>query len=274
MRSLAPTRADLLPPRKRFRDSYSFEASIEKDTEIDPIETKVDMELGIGDGDDVRDHAEIDPRDEETVEQAGRIPSDSLAPRDVHCSTKRDLSIIDTVQRRVLEADPAESLGEKSWDDRRRLRVRGWRTSRDRDDTRGNLGVGGHSGLSKAFRSGLSKPLRSGLDLLHEGLPKPLHGGLVIYVSEVYHCLLTAERITKTKRSKNDQKPTKNERDKNKSEETARDQSRISPIQQERKSKVKIMKLGTNYDKSSKFKRPFEVLKIQGPKLQKRKSAL
>ncbi|GKE51116.1 hypothetical protein Tco_1486272 [Tanacetum coccineum] len=61
--SLAPTHADLLPPRKRFRDSYSSEASIEEDTEIDPIETEVDMELGIGDGDDVRDHVEIDPRD-------------------------------------------------------------------------------------------------------------------------------------------------------------------------------------------------------------------
>ncbi|GJR09054.1 putative reverse transcriptase domain-containing protein [Tanacetum coccineum] len=32
MGSLAPTRADLLPPRKRFRDSYSSEASIEEDT--------------------------------------------------------------------------------------------------------------------------------------------------------------------------------------------------------------------------------------------------
>ncbi|GKD70762.1 hypothetical protein Tco_1324852 [Tanacetum coccineum] len=63
MGSLAPTRADLLPPRKRFRDSYSSEASIEEDTEIDPIKTEVDMELGIGDGDDVRDHVEIDPRD-------------------------------------------------------------------------------------------------------------------------------------------------------------------------------------------------------------------
>ncbi|GJT69032.1 hypothetical protein Tco_1028318 [Tanacetum coccineum] len=63
MGSLAPTRADLLPPRKRFRDSYSSEASIDEDTEIYPIETKVDMELGIRDGDDVRDHVEIDPRD-------------------------------------------------------------------------------------------------------------------------------------------------------------------------------------------------------------------
>ncbi|GJZ18443.1 hypothetical protein Tco_0554566 [Tanacetum coccineum] len=61
--SLAPTRADLLPPRKRFRDLYSSEASIEEDTKIDPIETEVDMKLGIGDGDDVRDHVKIDPRD-------------------------------------------------------------------------------------------------------------------------------------------------------------------------------------------------------------------
>ncbi|GJY42549.1 hypothetical protein Tco_0429819 [Tanacetum coccineum] len=58
MGSLAPTHADLLSPHKRFRDSYSSEASIEEDTEVDPIETEVDMELGIGDGDDVRDHVE------------------------------------------------------------------------------------------------------------------------------------------------------------------------------------------------------------------------
>ncbi|GJT31346.1 hypothetical protein Tco_0911621 [Tanacetum coccineum] len=63
MGSLAPTHANLLPPRKRFRDSYSSEASIEEDTEIDPIETEVDMEFGIGDEEDVRGHVEIDPRD-------------------------------------------------------------------------------------------------------------------------------------------------------------------------------------------------------------------
>ncbi|GKE37281.1 hypothetical protein Tco_1460686 [Tanacetum coccineum] len=113
MGSLAPTRADLLPPRKRFRDSYLSEASIEEDTKIDPIETEVDMELGIGDGDDVRDHVKIDPRDvrddteeyeadtsagdmvevginpmsahiveEEIVEPAGEDPSDSSGTRD------------------------------------------------------------------------------------------------------------------------------------------------------------------------------------------------
>ncbi|GKF36346.1 hypothetical protein Tco_0113104, partial [Tanacetum coccineum] len=63
MGSLAPTHTDLLPPCKRFRDSYSSEASIKEDAKVGPIKTRVDMELGIGDGDEVRDHVEIDPRD-------------------------------------------------------------------------------------------------------------------------------------------------------------------------------------------------------------------
>ncbi|GJY76622.1 putative reverse transcriptase domain-containing protein [Tanacetum coccineum] len=47
------------PPRRDTSTYYE----IEEDTKIDPIETEVDMELGIGDGDDVRDHVEIDSRD-------------------------------------------------------------------------------------------------------------------------------------------------------------------------------------------------------------------
>ncbi|GKD80331.1 hypothetical protein Tco_1342952, partial [Tanacetum coccineum] len=124
MGSLAPTRVDLLPPRKRFRDSYSSEVSIEEDTEIDPIETEVYVELGIGDGDDVRDHVEIDPRDvrddteeyevdtstrdmvevginpmsapiieEEIVEPAGEDPSDSFGTRDGIVRSFEDMPI-------------------------------------------------------------------------------------------------------------------------------------------------------------------------------------
>ncbi|GKC24973.1 putative reverse transcriptase domain-containing protein [Tanacetum coccineum] len=122
--SLAPTRADLLPPRRRFRDSYSSKASIEEDTEIDPIETEVDMELVFGDGDDVRDHVEIDPRDirddteeykadisagdtvevgidqmsapiveEEIIEPAGEDPSDSSGTRDDIVRSFKDMPI-------------------------------------------------------------------------------------------------------------------------------------------------------------------------------------
>ncbi|GKE85927.1 hypothetical protein Tco_1559669, partial [Tanacetum coccineum] len=80
--SLSPTRADLLPPQ-----------------------TKVDMELGIGDGDDVRDHVEIDPRDvgidpmsapivkKEIVEPAGEDSSDSSGTRDDIVKSFKDMPI-------------------------------------------------------------------------------------------------------------------------------------------------------------------------------------
>nr|GEX28972.1 reverse transcriptase domain-containing protein [Tanacetum cinerariifolium] len=51
--SLDPTRADLLPPRKRFRDSYSSETSMDKDTKIDTTEIEDGRELDIVDGDDL-----------------------------------------------------------------------------------------------------------------------------------------------------------------------------------------------------------------------------
>ncbi|GKF71940.1 hypothetical protein Tco_0208054, partial [Tanacetum coccineum] len=61
--SLALTRADLLPPRKRFRDLYSSEASIKEDAEVGLTGTRVDMKLGISNGDEVGDHVEIDLRE-------------------------------------------------------------------------------------------------------------------------------------------------------------------------------------------------------------------
>ncbi|GJT40151.1 hypothetical protein Tco_0940016 [Tanacetum coccineum] len=107
MVSLAPTRADLLPPRKRFRDSYSSKASIEEDTEIDPREIGVDTELGIGDGDDVRDHVEIDPRD----------------VRDYTEEYKADTSVGDTVEvginpmsAPIVEEEIVKPAGEDSSD--------------------------------------------------------------------------------------------------------------------------------------------------------------
>ncbi|GJV55776.1 hypothetical protein Tco_1456781 [Tanacetum coccineum] len=122
--SLAPTRADLSPPRKRFRDSYSSEASIEEDAEVGLTETGVDMELGIGDGDEVGDHVGIDHRDarddteeyeadasagdmaevgidpmtaplveEEIVEPAGEDSPDSSGTRDGIVRTVEDMPV-------------------------------------------------------------------------------------------------------------------------------------------------------------------------------------
>nr|GEW50908.1 hypothetical protein [Tanacetum cinerariifolium] len=62
--SLAPTRADHVPPHKRFKDSYSFETNMEEDTKINTTETEDGRELDIIDGDDVRDHIEVDPKDD------------------------------------------------------------------------------------------------------------------------------------------------------------------------------------------------------------------
>nr|GEY07154.1 putative reverse transcriptase domain-containing protein [Tanacetum cinerariifolium] len=85
MRSLALTRADLLPPRKRFRDSYLPKTSMEEDTKINTTETEDGRELAIVDGDDVRDQVEVDPRDdmEEFEASAGDTDVLEIDPRSV-----------------------------------------------------------------------------------------------------------------------------------------------------------------------------------------------
>ncbi|GKD55778.1 hypothetical protein Tco_1289165, partial [Tanacetum coccineum] len=50
LRSMAPTPADLLPPRKRFRDSYLSEASGEEHMEVDTTDAEVVADVGISDG--------------------------------------------------------------------------------------------------------------------------------------------------------------------------------------------------------------------------------
>ncbi|GKE02874.1 hypothetical protein Tco_1390857, partial [Tanacetum coccineum] len=49
-RSIAPTPADLLPPRKRFRDSYSPEDIGEEHMEVDTADAEADADVGISDG--------------------------------------------------------------------------------------------------------------------------------------------------------------------------------------------------------------------------------
>ncbi|GJS84727.1 hypothetical protein Tco_0751268 [Tanacetum coccineum] len=105
--SLAPTRADLLPPRKRFKDSYSSKASIEEDTKINPVETEVDMELGIGDGDDVRDHVEIDPRD--VRDDTKEYEADTSAGDTVEV-------VINPMSALIVDEEIVEPAGEDSFD--------------------------------------------------------------------------------------------------------------------------------------------------------------
>ncbi|GJY52234.1 hypothetical protein Tco_0443081 [Tanacetum coccineum] len=86
-------------------DSYLSEASIEEDTAVDPIKTEVDMELGIGDGDDVRDHVEIDPRD--VRDDTEEYEADSSAGDTVEVG-------IDPMSAPIVEEDIIEPAGEDS----------------------------------------------------------------------------------------------------------------------------------------------------------------
>ncbi|GJU00770.1 hypothetical protein Tco_1111108 [Tanacetum coccineum] len=97
------------PSRRRCRSSVdsipssmAVMASIERITKINPIETKVDMELGISYGDDVRDHVEIDPRD---VRDDTEECEDDTNAGDTDC-------LIETAQRR-LEADQLLARGQR-----------------------------------------------------------------------------------------------------------------------------------------------------------------
>nr|GEX06260.1 hypothetical protein [Tanacetum cinerariifolium] len=85
IRSLAPTHADLLPPCKRFKDSYSPKTSMEEDTKIDTTETEDGRELDIVNGDDVRVHIKVDPIDdrEEFKASAGDTDVLGIDPRSV-----------------------------------------------------------------------------------------------------------------------------------------------------------------------------------------------
>ncbi|GJY79054.1 putative reverse transcriptase domain-containing protein [Tanacetum coccineum] len=97
------------PSRKRYgsRDSYSFEASIEEDAEVGPIETGVDIELGICDGDDVRDHVEIDPRD--VRDDTEEYEADASAGHTVEVG-------IDPMSAQIVEEEIVEPAREDSSD--------------------------------------------------------------------------------------------------------------------------------------------------------------
>nr|GEU80299.1 putative reverse transcriptase domain-containing protein [Tanacetum cinerariifolium] len=107
MGSLAPTRADLLPPRKRFRDSYSSETNMEEDTKIDTTETEDGRELDIVNRDDARDHVEIDPRDVKDDKEEYKADT----------STGYTVKVgIDLMQAPIANEESEEPIGEDSFD--------------------------------------------------------------------------------------------------------------------------------------------------------------
>nr|GEW28583.1 putative reverse transcriptase domain-containing protein [Tanacetum cinerariifolium] len=158
--SLAPTHVDLLPPRKRLRDSYSSKTSMEDDTKINTTKTEDGKELDIVDADDVRDHIEVDLRDDREDFEAvleirlcwGLIQGQSVedipvdldgAIRDFyhHMSEVRVDRIvgIETTQRQ-LEADQIDSKARAGMAESiRSLRSKNLKIRDDRDDLRRKL---------------------------------------------------------------------------------------------------------------------------------------
>ncbi|GKF25718.1 hypothetical protein Tco_0081612, partial [Tanacetum coccineum] len=71
-RALVPSRADFLPPRKRFRDFISPEDSVEEDIDIDVLEdneadaTAIEVDVGVDVEDEVKD--EVESSDKGTIE--------------------------------------------------------------------------------------------------------------------------------------------------------------------------------------------------------------
>ncbi|GJV22160.1 hypothetical protein Tco_1371180 [Tanacetum coccineum] len=93
------------PSRKRCRSAVDFVPSSTPDTEINPKETEVDIELGIGDGNDVRDHVEIDPRD----------VRDDIKEYEVDTSVGDMVEVgIDPMSAPIIEEEIVEPTGEDS----------------------------------------------------------------------------------------------------------------------------------------------------------------
>ncbi|GJT16131.1 hypothetical protein Tco_0874837 [Tanacetum coccineum] len=109
------------PSRKRCRSLVDFvpsstlvmgslaltRANIEEDTEIDPIKTEVDMELGIGDGDNVINQVEIDPSD--VRDDTEEYEVDTSAGDTVEVGT-------DPMSTPIVEEEIIEPAGEDSSD--------------------------------------------------------------------------------------------------------------------------------------------------------------
>ncbi|GKF28249.1 hypothetical protein Tco_0094591, partial [Tanacetum coccineum] len=90
-RSIAPTPADLLPPRKRFRDSYSSDDSGEEHMEVDTADAEAVADVGISEGvvahpeDGVGMGFEIAASDVREDDEEFEAEASAADTRDNHC---------------------------------------------------------------------------------------------------------------------------------------------------------------------------------------------
>ncbi|GJY01791.1 hypothetical protein Tco_0359943 [Tanacetum coccineum] len=153
-RSISPTPADLLPPRKRFRDSYSPEDYEEKHMEVDTTDAEAVADVGISDG--------VVAHPEDSINMGVKIVANPLAIGDSSESSRGGITdledtIYDIVRymsevridriteiettQRQLEASQLVASGERASLVERigSLRQEYLKVRRDRDDTRRRL---------------------------------------------------------------------------------------------------------------------------------------
>ncbi|GJS98782.1 hypothetical protein Tco_0819952 [Tanacetum coccineum] len=143
-RALVPSRADLLPPRKRFRDSISLEDSVEEDIDTDVLEdieadataVKVavdrDVVTGIDAGIDLEVNVGIDVEDEveDEVESSDRGTMEDIYDRVIEIPLQR-IEDIETGQKELVlrsliaGGEKASLLDQVAFLERSNARLRG-----------------------------------------------------------------------------------------------------------------------------------------------------
>ncbi|GJT83852.1 hypothetical protein Tco_1058194 [Tanacetum coccineum] len=137
-RSIAPTPTDLLPPRKRFRDSYSSEDNGEEHMEVDTTDAEAVADVGISKG--------VVAHPEDGVSMGFEIASSDVREDDEEFEVRIDrITKIETTQRQLETSQMVASGEQASLVERIRslrleyLKEEFCQVRRDRDDTRRRL---------------------------------------------------------------------------------------------------------------------------------------
>nr|GEW65454.1 hypothetical protein [Tanacetum cinerariifolium] len=153
-RSIAPTPLDLLPPRKRFRDSYSLKDSGEEQIEVDTVNVEAVTDVGIsdevvahiGDGVGMRDEitaSDVREDDEEFEAEASAADMREITVDPLAIEVRIDrITEIETTQRQLEASQLVASRKRASLVERignlrlEYLKEEFHQVRRDRDDTR------------------------------------------------------------------------------------------------------------------------------------------
>ncbi|GKA13366.1 hypothetical protein Tco_0693012, partial [Tanacetum coccineum] len=120
-RSIAPTPADLLPPHKRFRDSYSPEDSGDEHMEVDTVDAEAVADVGIIDGvvahieDGVCMGVEISASDVREDDEEFEVEASAVDTREIAKRSLRSIRLYEVRLDRTTEIDTTQRQLEASY---------------------------------------------------------------------------------------------------------------------------------------------------------------